>query len=274
VLLNGRLVDRYRFAALFDAAGSEPVIRALHAYQNEDGGFGNGIEPDIRGASSQPVGAEQALRILDEVGHFDPDIVGRLCDWCAGVATAEGGLPFALESITDGPRAPWWQPSTDASLNPTAAIVGLLHRAGVEHDWVSIANDFCWSVLADGASELTEHDALCVLEFLRSPSDPALADRTIGSLRTRVLDDLVTNDPQTIGYVMSPLKFAPTPQHLARSWFDDNLIEYHLDVLQDAQAPDGGWPISWEPPTGAAAGEWRGKVTIDSLLVLRSYDRL
>lgn len=135
VLLNGRLVDRYRFAALFDAAGSEPVIRALRAYQNEDGGFGNGIEPDIRGASSQPVGAEQALRILDEVGHFDPDIVGRLCDWCAGVATAEGGLPFALESITDGPRAPWWQPSTDASLNPTAAIVGLLHRAGVEHDW-------------------------------------------------------------------------------------------------------------------------------------------
>lgn len=274
VLLNGRLVDRYRFAAAFDAGDNEPVVRALRAYQNEDGGFGNGIEPDIRGASSQPVGAEQALRILDEVGHFDSDIVDRLCEWCAGASTVEGGLPFALESIVDGPRAPWWQPSTGASLNPTAAIAGLLHRAGVEHDWVTTADAFCWSALADRVPELTEHEALCALEFLQTPSDTASADRIVGSLRSRVLGDLVTNDPQTTGYVMSPLKFAPTPQHLARSWFDDSLIEDHLDALHKAQASDGGWPISWEPPSGVAASEWRGKITIDSLLVLGSYNRL
>ena len=186
----------------------------------------------------------------------------------------EGGLPFALETITDGPRAPWWQASAGASLNPTAAIVGLLNRAGVVHDWVTGANDFCWSALADRACELNEHEALCALEFLQAPSDMTLADRAVKSLRSRVVGDLVTNDPQATGYVMSPLRFAPTPGHLARSWFADSLIDDHLDALLEAQAPDGGWPISWETPSGAATSEWRGKVTVDSLLVLRSYDCL
>lgn len=37
---------------------------------------------------------------------------------------------------------------------------------------------------------------------------------------------------------------------------------------------DGGWPITWEPPSEASALEWRGVATLKALLTLRSYGRL
>ena len=46
VYRNGRLLERQLFECFFGKGSSEACLRALHAYQNPDGGFGNGIEPD------------------------------------------------------------------------------------------------------------------------------------------------------------------------------------------------------------------------------------
>lgn len=52
---TARLLDRLRFGYLFLGGEWDPVPAALRAYQNPDGGFGNALEPDFRGAVSQPV---------------------------------------------------------------------------------------------------------------------------------------------------------------------------------------------------------------------------
>jgi hypothetical protein len=41
VLANARLIDRHRLACLVHGAPPGPVLAALRAYQNPDGGFGN-----------------------------------------------------------------------------------------------------------------------------------------------------------------------------------------------------------------------------------------
>src|SRR6476660_9980996 len=87
---NARLLDRHLFARRFRGASPEHVIHALRPYQNEDGGFGNALEPDLRGPESEPVPLEHALQTLDEVGDFDAEIVQRGCDWLSTV-TPEGG---------------------------------------------------------------------------------------------------------------------------------------------------------------------------------------
>ena len=51
---TARLLDRHRFAHLFLDGDRAPVLAALAAYQNPDGGFGNALEPDLRGPASQP----------------------------------------------------------------------------------------------------------------------------------------------------------------------------------------------------------------------------
>src|SRR5262249_50053450 len=109
---NARLLDRQRFAHLFLGASSAPVVAALAAYQNLDGGFGNALEPDKRCPDSQPVDVEMALRVLDELGDesiWSGPLVARVLDFLPTITTSEGGIPFVLPSVRAYPRAPWWE---------------------------------------------------------------------------------------------------------------------------------------------------------------------
>src|SRR6476661_5154691 len=106
---NTRLLDRRRFSHLFLGAATSPVVAALQAYQNADGGFGNALEPDKRCPDSQPVDVEVALRVLDELGDdsvWRVGIVERAIDFLAEITTPDGGIPFVLPSVRAFPRAP------------------------------------------------------------------------------------------------------------------------------------------------------------------------
>ena len=61
---------------------------------------------------------------------------------------------------------------------------------------------------------------------------------------------------------------------LARSWFDDDLLDAHLTELEREQREDGGWPISWQPPSEASRCEWRAIRTLQALVILSAYGRL
>jgi len=272
VLRKGRLLDRYRFVLRFGNGSAAAVLSALRAYQSGDGGFGNALEPDLRGAASQPVPVEHALRILDEIGMFDPGIVGAACDWLVSASTDEGGVPFVLDTVEDGPHAPWWRPTGRASPNPTAGIAGLLHKHGVDHPWLARATGYCWDVLPD--YELGPDDAISVLTFFEHVPDRRRAQQAFTAVGDRIRTELVALDPATTGYVKTPLDFAPSPDGLARGLFDDAVIDLHLDALATRQQDDGGWPITWEPPSRAAVSEWRGFMTVQALDVLDAYGRL
>lgn len=270
---NGRLLDRHRFAHLFLNGSAEPVLTALRPYQNPDGGFGHALEPDLRGAASQPVPAEHALQLLDEVSRFEDSLVPAVCAWLDGVTTDEGGVPFVLPTVSDGPHAPWWVPTGKASLNPTAGIAALLHKHGVAHAWLDRATAYCWRVLPEQRPTLGPDDAIAVLAFLEHVPDRTAAEAELVLLGHRILTDLVALDPATPGYVHTPLEFAARPASLGRQLFDDATIEHHLDALAAQQQADGGGPITWEPPSPAAVYEWRAFRTIKWLSVLRSYGR-
>ena len=63
--LHARLLDRLRFRVLFEGASPEPLVTAIAAYQNADGGFGHALEPDLRGPESEPIPVWTALWLLD-----------------------------------------------------------------------------------------------------------------------------------------------------------------------------------------------------------------
>lgn len=274
VLREARLLERLLFAFRFRGGSADAVVTALVAYRNDDGGFGNALESDIRGAASQPVPLERALETLDEVHRFDAELVLPACDWLASVTTPEGGVDFVLPSVVDGPHAPWWEPTGGAYPNPTAGIAGLLHKHAVDHAWLGPATDFCWSRLEQGLDGLGPDDAISVLAFLEHVPDRARAEAAFAALGERISAEFVAFDPETPGYVKSPLEFAPRPDRLARRLFDDATIDAHLDALAGRQEPDGGWPITWEPPSTAAVSEWRGVVTVRVLAVLDGYGRI
>lgn len=275
---NARLLDRRLFEYLFLQGSREPVLAALRPYQNADGGFGNALEPDLRAPVSQPVPVEMAFHVLDMAEAFGAadDIVERACDYLATITTPEGGVPVALPSIRDYPRAPWWQAEDDppASLNPTAALAGLLYKHGKRHPWLDSATRYCWRAIA--ATETTEfHDLMPVLTFLEHVPDRARAERELERLAERMRrPGVITYETDAEGYVKGPLDWAPRPQSSCRRLFSDDTLATHLAALAARQQADGGWPISWSPVSPACETEWRGWVTIEALLTLRAYGAL
>lgn len=272
--LNARVLERRRFQHLFRGAAAEPLVAALRSYQNPDGGYGNALEPDLRGDGSQPVPAQHALEILHEAGRDDDPAIDRLSDHLATITAPDGGVPFVLPSVRDTPHAPWWQTPDDppGSLVPTGTLAGQLHRIGSSHPWLRRATDFCWTAI-DTLTEVPPYVAHAVLTFLDHVPDRARAEAAFARLREPILDS-VALDPHATGEAHFPLDFAATPDGLARRLFDDDLIHEHLDALVDAQADDGGWTVNFLIWTPITAHDWRGVITVDRLKTLRAYGRL
>lgn len=271
---NARLLERRRYSLLFAEGSREHVLAALRAYQNGDGGFGNALEPDKRSASSQPIDQEIALRVLNETG-FEPALVNALCDFLVTITTDEGGVPFVLPTVRDAPRAPWWdtdEPSPPASLNPTASIAGLLYKHGVSHPWQGPATRFCWEGL-EADTEHEVHTLLSVLVFLEHAPDRQRAETVFERLREQMLSATAL-EPNAKGYVHPPYAFAPTPESLAASLYDEALMASHLDALIAKQQDDGGWPIVWPALSPGCELEYRGVATLAALKTLLAYGRL
>ncbi|WP_421933905.1 hypothetical protein [Phenylobacterium sp.] len=275
LLRNGRLLERRLFEHHFEGASVEPVVRALVAYQGRDGGFGSALEPDKRDPASQPVDVQIAFEILDEVDAFDPLIAARACDWLASVATAEGGVPFALPSVNAAPHAVWWavegaQPPAD--INPTAALVGLLRKHGIDHPWIAKGEAFCWSVI-DGAQTDKFHDLMPIIGFLEHTPDRPRAEVALAALAARI-PGLVELDVDAVGYVKKPLDWAPSPASFCHRLFSPEVLGHHLAALEARQAQDGGWPISWETVGPGPQMEYRGVMTVAALKTLKAYGAL
>ena len=273
ILRHARLIDRYLFAYLFEGDAREPVIDALRAYRNSDGGFGNALEPDKRCPASQPVDGEVALALLDLVDGFEEPMVSDLCDWMAASATESGGLPFALPSVNDYPHAPWWKtpPDPPACINPTASIVGMLTRHGVEHPWLDLATGFCWRDL-EAKTPTGFDDLRCAIAFLEHARDRGRAEALLEKVRAYLAtSDEIAYERESSGYVHAPLDWAPLPRGFCHRLFSREVLAADLDALAGLQRADGGWPIGWQAISPGVELEWRGRVTVDALRTLHAY---
>lgn len=285
---SARVIDRRRFEYLFQGGAAEPVVDALRAYQNADGGFGHALEPDGRGPQSQPLHGYVALQLLDELGRFADPIVANLLDYFASITAPDGGLPSVIPTEWDYPHAPWWNVDADATLGsllPTAGIVGLLVKNGVRQPWIDRAAAFCWDAVR--SIEVTHpYEVEFALGFLDHALERDEAERQAARLGELVqAQRLVVLDPATATLDMTPpgyspgeyhlpLNYAPRPTSLARCWFTNKAIERNLDLREQAQLDDGGWMFNWGQWNPAAVFEWRGSVTIDTLAMLRAFGRM
>ena len=275
VAARARVLDRRVFQRLFQGGAPDQVRDAVAAYRNDDGGFGHALEPDLRAAASQPAAVEMALRIMDAAGAWDEQLVRDAIDWLVTVAPAEGGATFVLPTLSQGPHAPWWVPAegNPVSLIQTGQIAGVLYARGFNHPWLDSATEVMWR----GIDQLTEpmaYEMFGVLEFLQHVPDRARAADALKRVGPLLFDrGLVALDPDAAGETHSPLAFAPMPDSIARSLFDEATIDAHLDHLAGAQLADGGWMFNWPAWSPAAEADWRGFLTVDALRVLRANGR-
>ncbi|MBY9015851.1 MAG: hypothetical protein KGD68_09195 [Candidatus Lokiarchaeota archaeon] len=106
---KGRLIERKLFSYFFEGGLKEEVLKVLVGYQNRDGGFGNGIEPDLLCPDSTAIGAETALYILDLLDSKDSIISTELIKWILETQNKEGYINHPPENMFKYPYQPWWK---------------------------------------------------------------------------------------------------------------------------------------------------------------------
>jgi hypothetical protein len=281
---HARLVDRRRLDVLLNAAPRAGLLAALTAYRNDDGGFGWGLEADLRAPSSQPAGALHAFELLEEAVPLTSPLAAALCDWLDAVTLADGGLPFALAGADQPGTAPWWAGAdpTTSSLHITSAVCAAAHRlrphdpAVADHRWLRRATDFCLGALAGDAEPVVGYELRFVLELLDAAAD---AVPEAGAQLARLARLLPPSGELPVrGGVedekLRPLDYAPWPERPLREHLAPTAIERDLDRLEQGQREDGGWAVDFPSSSPAGALEWRGYATVRALAVLRANGRL
>lgn len=283
---HGRVLDRRRFAVAVSKANPElrrAVIAALDAYRNADGGYGWGIEPDLRAPESQPAGALHALEAIADAGPETADTVLGLLDWLERATLDDGGLPFALPIANPVACAPFWAQadSRESSLQITAAVAAQAHRAARfdtrigEHPWLGRATRYCFDVIAS----IDEPPFAYVLSFALQLLDAAADTHPEAVELLRHLGRFVPADGAvpvaggTEGETLHLLDYAPTPGRPVRALLDEQAVTRDLERLENEQQPDGGWAVDFASYSAAATLEWRGYTTVSAITILLANGR-
>src|SRR5690554_2621523 len=89
----GRPLELALWEYFFSGGPKENVLRCLAAFQNADGGFGHGLEPDFWLPRSSPMASWMAGQILVDI-QADPEegIVRRLRDYLLGAKQVQPGM--------------------------------------------------------------------------------------------------------------------------------------------------------------------------------------
>ena len=136
VKTHARPLDVRLFEFFFEGGSEDAVLAELVKYQNPDGGFGHGIEADIRSPASSPISTSVGLQYAVAVhASADHQLVQYAIRYLLGTYdSAAEYWPANFKAVNDAPHAPWWhieeiKPPDEADWpNPSAELVGYLHR--------------------------------------------------------------------------------------------------------------------------------------------------
>jgi hypothetical protein len=274
---HARVLDRRRLELLLGDGDPEAVLAAVDGYRNADGGYGWGLEPDLRAPESQPGGALHAFEAFADAAPARSPHAVALCGWLESVTLPDGGLPFALPVADASGLAPFWANAdpTVSSLQITAYVAGMAHRTAdpdvAAHPWLARATDYCVRAIAelgDDPFALTVTASLGFLDAVHDvrPDAGALLERLGGLIPAggRLAVRGGTAD-ESVG----PLEFAPYPDRPVRRLFGAQLVEAELERLAGGQRDDGGWTVDFQSYSPAAALEWRGYATVRAITILQ-----
>jgi hypothetical protein len=276
---HGRLLDRRRLHRLLGEEDSAGVLDALDAYRNPDGGYGWGLEPDLRSAESQPTAAMHAFEVMAETGPVTTARAVELCDWLEKHTLADGGLPFALPVADPTGCAPFWVQAdpTISALQMTTQVAANAHLAArhapavASHAWLRLATSHCVAAIQAVDSVPHAYELKFALQLLDAAAE-SLPDAD--TLFTHIgqfvpADGSMHVDGGTEDETLFPLDFAPYPDRPVRSLFDRDVVATDLERLARLQQPDGGWLVDFDSYSPAAALEWRGYATVRAVSILQ-----
>ncbi|HKM42799.1 MAG TPA: hypothetical protein VJZ70_02300 [Limnochordia bacterium] len=292
----GRPLELARWEFFFEQGSKDTVIHYLQAFQNDDGGFGHGLEPDFWLPASSPMATWMAGQILVEVGASLKDsIVQHLVSYLINTPQVQPGMwPSVLPENNLYPHAPWWRWEEDAQaswmFNPSVELAAfLIHWSPTKSDgtqlgWESLlyAIRHVMQVTHMERHELNNYiKCLRLLKAHEEYFDSAMGysfaevEEQVQTLTKKVIDRDHTN--WGTGYKPLPLDFIQSPDDPLLPELQE-LVEENLRFYLDQRTDEGVWPITWTwgqyPEEFAVASRyWQGVLAVERCKILQAFEK-
>ena len=260
---------------------SKMLLSELRKYQNPDGGFAHGIEPDVQAKVSSPIATTVALQYLAHVEIIGVEVLEKAVKYLESSFDPETySWRLIMPEFNDLPHAPWWKYNgireVNNQINPTAEVVGYLNK--YQH---LLSNAF---PLKELNSKIIErllhiskgevHDLLCykrLYELNQNLFDEESREKLFSLIKSVVEID----SAKWSKYVPRPLDFVDSPNSPFFDLFERKLIKRNIDYLVDTIIEDH-WEPTWN--WGGASDDWEkakrvwsGRITVQSKLKLDAF---
>lgn len=289
IRIHGRPLEIAEWDALFHPENREPVLTQLLKYQNPDGGFGNGLEADIRMPGSSAIASAEAILIAydhdltlntpwfqDLLGYFE-----RTFKDSDGILSFWEKVPKEVEAF---PHAPWWTYAKEArfSPNPCAIVASAFLKAGSPSQkalGIKITERCLSFLLSD--DPCSDHDCYCLqtlIETLHDLKHPSLTPAVLKAMERRILECLCTDENRWMEYVAQPHHLVHSPQSLWIRLLEGHM-EANLDYLVRTLKEEGYWEpnFAWGVDSELAhqvTREWRCHLAVKRVRILKAFNRI
>ena len=282
---QGRDLDAYLLSHAFDGVGAEPALATLARYQNPDGGFAHGLEPDLPTPASTAIVTSVGLQILRRLGaQADHPMARGAVAWLAGAFDREAGVwPIINADVSLTPHAFWWDWDPDLAarwngfrFNPSAELLGDLYAyrsvadpAVVDRAQRTLLDSIASAQRLDGA-----YDVKALMRLIETEQTPAEVRGPAEALMAATRASFDPDDAHA-----SPLDLVPRPKP-GDDAEPSPAVEAALQALLAGQDADGGWRPFWDWSAvdagawGKAEQAWRSILTRMALETLAAYDRI
>lgn len=290
IMQYGRPLEQSLFNRYFNDSCSHLVINELRKFQNDDGGFGHGIESDFRLPHSSPMATSVGIRLLSEIDSLEEskEMIVAAIGYLETSFDSNKNVWFAVpKEVNDFPHAPWWHYNEDDGMtiidknwgNPSAEVLAYLYRY---RDYVKKLNiekliEHAISYMESKEEFNSEHEIFCYLKLYEVlPKDFQIR---LGKVISSAIEQLIVYDTKGWNeYVPTPVDFVSSINS-NRFGILESKINENLDFLIEQLQSNG----KINPPWGEdcykgdlkeAYNEWIGALSLKALITLDRFNRI
>ena len=277
---NARPITLARWKYHFEQGSSEDVIDILKTYQNEDGGFGHGLEADSWNPNSSPIETNRAIEILREMGEEEkhPEVIQGILKYLeSGKNFKNKRWQITVPENNSHPHAPWWTHYEDtdgySDYNPTASLIEfILHFGDSESELYLLALNILEELKEDFIKNrsLTMHEVICLTSLEEYLDDEHLH---------KAIDGVIEKDHlKWGGYYARPSTFVRSKENPLYEPYAP-LIAKEVIYLLNTRNEEGVWEINWEwnsylKEFAISENWWKGEIAIQNLLFLKNFNAI
>ncbi|MCB2362570.1 hypothetical protein, partial [Clostridium estertheticum] len=235
-------MEKSIFNYYFNDSSGDDILDSLEAFQNTDGGFGKGIEPDFKLIKSSPMATSIGLRYLSKLDNSDraQNMIAKAIEFLETTFDSNRNGWYSVPSIVNNyPHAPWWEFRNDINMtvidyswgNPTAELIGYVFKYKKYLNNLDIYSLINYAItnLNKRTEFNSEHEIISYIHMYNT-LDEEFSSQIVDTLKLAVSKLVNIHQFEWINYVPTPLKFINLD---SKNFFgiEGKFIDQNLDYL-------------------------------------------